>query len=112
MELAGRHIVVTGGASGIGRALRAALRRRGRARVVVADLDAATARGGRPRRSAGSRVPADVGREADIRGAGRARPRRRYGPIDLFFSNAGITGPSGGPETPDDGLGPASGAST
>jgi NAD(P)-dependent dehydrogenase (short-subunit alcohol dehydrogenase family) len=99
MDLAGRHIVVTGGASGIGRAC--ALRFADEdAKVTVADLDDAGAQ-----RTAGEidgiGVQADVGRESDIT-ALIETAQRHHGPIDVFFSNAGITGPAGGPEIAND----------
>ena len=93
MDLAGRHIVVTGGASGIGRAC--ALRFADEdARVTVADLDAAGAEA-TAKEIDGVAVRADVGSEAEL----RALIERAEGiaPIDAFFSNAGITGPPGGP---------------
>jgi NAD(P)-dependent dehydrogenase (short-subunit alcohol dehydrogenase family) len=65
----------------------------------VSDLDAATAQQTADE-VGGLAVPADVGREQEIRELiGRAEEAN--GPIDLFFSNAGITGPSGGPEILD-----------
>ena len=45
-------------------------------------------------------VPADVGREAEIRSL-VSSAQTSGGPIDLFFSNAGVPGPPGGPEAPD-----------
>src|SRR5205085_1684571 len=45
-------------------------------------------------------VEADVGREQDIL-ALIDRAREAGGPVDLFFSNAGVPGPPGGPEAPD-----------
>jgi NAD(P)-dependent dehydrogenase (short-subunit alcohol dehydrogenase family) len=51
----------------------------------------------------GLAVVTDVGREADIV-ALIAAAEERYGPIDLFFSNAGVAGPGGGPEASDDEL--------
>ena len=99
MDLAGRHIVVTGGASGIGRAC--ALRFADEdAKVTVADLDETGAQ-----RTAGEigglGLKADVGRESDIT-ALIDTAERHHGPIDVFFSNAGITGPAGGPEITND----------
>jgi NAD(P)-dependent dehydrogenase (short-subunit alcohol dehydrogenase family) len=94
MELAGRHIVVTGGASGIGRACALRFAEEG-ARITVADLDLegalATAN-----QIGGHAVPTDVGRETELR-ALVAEAERRQGQIDVFFSNAGITGALGGP---------------
>ncbi len=46
---------------------------------------------------------ADVGREGDIQ-ALIERARDHGGPIDLFYSNAGVPGPPGGPEAPDEEL--------
>ena len=98
MELTGKHVVVTGAASGIGRACAARFASEG-ARVVVADLDSAHAEAV-AREIGGLAIAADVGKEADIIALVR-RARDAGGPIDLFFSNAGVPGPAGGPEAPD-----------
>ena len=98
MELADRHVVVTGAGSGIGRAC-ATRFAAGGARVVVSDLDAARAEAVAAE-IGGVAVAADVSAEADIL-ALIAEAERRNGPIDLFFSNAGVPGPAGGPDAPD-----------
>jgi NAD(P)-dependent dehydrogenase (short-subunit alcohol dehydrogenase family) len=100
VDLQGRHAVITGGASGIGRAV--ALRfAEGGARVVVADLNEEGAEA-TARQIGGLAVRTDVGREADVK-ALIAAAEQENGPIDLFFSNAGITGAEGGPpELTDD----------
>ena len=98
MELAGRHVVVTGAGSGIGRALAARFAAEG-ARVVVADIDVAAASAVAGELGA-SAVGADVSGEAGV-SALIAAAREAYGPIDLFFSNAGVPGPPGGPEAAD-----------
>jgi NAD(P)-dependent dehydrogenase (short-subunit alcohol dehydrogenase family) len=100
MELNGRHVVVTGAASGIGRALARRFAAEG-ARVVVSDLDGDGAAATASEINALA-VRSDVGREQDIRDL-VARAEAENGPIDLFFSNAGVPGPGGGPEAPDDG---------
>jgi NAD(P)-dependent dehydrogenase (short-subunit alcohol dehydrogenase family) len=98
MELAGRHAVITGAASGIGRATALAFADEG-AKVTVADLDEHGAH-----RTAdeigGLAVTADVGREADIVSL-IDTAQHQHGPVDLFFSNAGIAGAPGGPEITD-----------
>jgi NAD(P)-dependent dehydrogenase (short-subunit alcohol dehydrogenase family) len=102
VELAGRHVVITGAGSGIGRAL--ALRfaaERPRA-LVLADIDLGSV-GEVAREVEGLAVHTDVSREEDIR-ALVARARDFGGPIDLFCSNAGIGGPGGGPEASDEEL--------
>ena len=91
MELEGRHVVVTGAGRGIGRALAQRFADEGARAVVVADMDAATA-AAVAEEVGGLAVTTDVGREEDIR-ALVARAEEANGPIDLFFSNAGITGP-------------------
>jgi NAD(P)-dependent dehydrogenase (short-subunit alcohol dehydrogenase family) len=99
VELEGRHVVVTGAGRGIGRALALRFADEGARAVVVSDLDPGTTRSA-AEELGGLGVPADVGREQDIRDL-IARAEEANGPIDLFFSNAGITGPSGGPEVLD-----------
>ncbi len=101
MELAGKHVVVTGAGSGIGRACATRFAQEG-ARVVVSDRDEARLHAVADEIGA-TAVAADVGHEADIV-ALIAAAQDRHGPIDLFFSNAGVPGPGGGPEAPDDEL--------
>jgi NAD(P)-dependent dehydrogenase (short-subunit alcohol dehydrogenase family) len=98
VELAGKHVVVTGAASGIGRACAARFVAEG-AHVVAADRDEARVQAAAQDMGALA-VVADVSREPGITGLiGTAESR--HGPIDLFFSNAGVAGPGGGPEAPD-----------
>jgi NAD(P)-dependent dehydrogenase (short-subunit alcohol dehydrogenase family) len=93
-------VVVTGGASGIGAALARAFAAEG-ARVVVADLDGDGA-GTVAREIGGLGVRTDVSREEEIKTL-VSEAEEAGGPIDLFFSNAGVPGPGGGPiEAPDD----------
>src|SRR5919202_2095362 len=100
MELAGKHAVITGAASGIGRACAQAFAQGG-ATVVVADLDHAGAMAVADEIGAHA-IQVDVGREEQIASL-IEEAEAANGPIDLFFSNAGITGPSGGPpELTDD----------
>jgi NAD(P)-dependent dehydrogenase (short-subunit alcohol dehydrogenase family) len=101
MELAGRHVVVTGAASGIGRAVALRFAAEGAARVVVADLDGERAQAVAAQ-AAGVAVAAevDVGRGSELRRL-IDHARQDGGPIDLFFSNAGVPGPPGGPEGSD-----------
>src|SRR4051812_50011961 len=99
MDPRGRHGVVPGAASGIGRALALRFADEGASAVVVSDLDEAGA-DAVAGEVGGLAVRADVGREEDIR-ALVARAEEANGPVELFVSNAGITGPSGGPELLD-----------
>ena len=100
MELAERNVVITGAGSGIGRAAAQRFAAERPRSIVVADLDLASAEE-TARDVGGVAVHVDVGRETSIRElVGRAR--EAGGPIDLFFSNAGIPGPGGGPDAPDE----------
>jgi len=98
MKVEGKHIVVTGGASGIGRALCRKFASAGARAVTVADLD-----GDGAKRVAeeigGLSVQVDVGDEAQIQGLVE-QTVSAHGPIDLFCSNAGI-GIHGGEEVPN-----------
>ncbi len=98
MELHERHVVITGAASGIGRACATAFAAEG-ARLVLADRDSAALDAVADELGAIA-VRADVGREADIQALVDAA-RGHHGPIDLWYSNAGVGGPGGGPEAPD-----------
>jgi NAD(P)-dependent dehydrogenase (short-subunit alcohol dehydrogenase family) len=109
MDPAGKTAVVTGGASGIGRALAERLARAG-ARVVVSDIDAEGA----------ARVAAGIERERPAPGHGRAialpcdvavaaevdalvdAAEAALGPVDLFCANAGVAG-GYDLDTPDEG---------
>jgi NAD(P)-dependent dehydrogenase (short-subunit alcohol dehydrogenase family) len=98
MNLRDKTIVVTGGATGIGRALCRRFAREAPRAVVVADLDAAGAEAVAGE-IGGWAVTADVSREPDVARLESA-VTGRHGAIDLFCSNAGII-VEGGEETPD-----------
>jgi NAD(P)-dependent dehydrogenase (short-subunit alcohol dehydrogenase family) len=90
VNVAGKVVVVTGGASGIGRALARRFAREGARTVVVADLDGAGAR----------RVADEIGGPAAAAAVDVSNEQQvteliddteaRHGPIDLFCSNAGV----------------------
>jgi NAD(P)-dependent dehydrogenase (short-subunit alcohol dehydrogenase family) len=100
MELAGRNIVITGAGSGIGRALAQRFAAEGPRTLVVADINHEAAEA-TAQTVGGHAVRADVGREEEII-ALVERARELGGPIDVFFSNAGVPGPGGGPEASDE----------
>ena len=88
MELPGKVVVVTGGASGIGAALCHRFAAEGAAGIVVADIDEVGAQ--RVADEAGGlAVAADVSDPGDV-AALVARTRDEVGEIDLLCSNAGI----------------------
>ncbi len=99
MHVAGKVVVITGGANGIGRALAARFRQEN-AKVAIADIDqqaladAAAATGALPFRT-------DVQSENEMFQLADA-VTRQLGPIGVFCSNAGII-MEGGEETPDAG---------
>jgi NAD(P)-dependent dehydrogenase (short-subunit alcohol dehydrogenase family) len=93
MELEGRHVVVTGAANGIGRALARRFHHEG-AQVVASDRDVeALARVAdqlnEARPGSAVAVVADIGTEAGNRHLVNAADDA-FGPIDLFFANAGV----------------------
>ena len=90
MQVAGKIVVVTGGASGIGKALCEAFHKAGAAKVIVADLDGAGARAVAASVQ-GVAFKCDVGLEKDIIHL-IEETERQFGPVALFCSNAGIGG--------------------
>ncbi len=98
MKIQDKVVVVTGGASGIGRGLCRRFAAEGAKGIVVSDYNGeGAAKVGKE--IGGLAVTADVGKEADIKKLVEIATRS-YGPIDLFCSNAGIS-VTGGAEAPD-----------
>jgi NAD(P)-dependent dehydrogenase (short-subunit alcohol dehydrogenase family) len=98
MQIKNRIVVVTGAASGIGQALAQRFASEGAKLVVCADINAEGA-AITAKRIGGIDFPTDVGKEADIKRLIET-VEADHGPIDLFFSNAGI-GIGGGVEVTD-----------
>lgn len=98
MDVQGKIAVVTGAASGIGKALAQALKQHG-ATVVCADLNAEGAEAVAAEIGAVARA-CDVSKESDIASL-VDWTEQSVGPIDLFCSNAGIL-VAGGVEVPDE----------
>lgn len=99
MDIAGKVIVVTGAASGIGRALAIRFAEEGAKVVVSADRDEAGAKE-TAQISNGAAFTVDVSKEGEISQLIET-VEQEHGPIDLFFSNAGIS-MRGGVETPNE----------
>src|SRR5690348_18468845 len=104
MDLTEKVVVVTGGASGIGRALARRFADEGARGVAVADIDADGARAVAEQISANGSEAIGVG--CDVSEAAQvedliSQAERAYAPVDLFCANAGI-GQGTGLDTPDD----------
>jgi NAD(P)-dependent dehydrogenase (short-subunit alcohol dehydrogenase family) len=88
MDLADKHVVVTGGANGIGRALCRRFAAEGARAVVVADMDGGGATAVADE-IGGTAVRLDVSVEDEVSGLVETAISAN-GPIDLFCANAGI----------------------
>jgi NAD(P)-dependent dehydrogenase (short-subunit alcohol dehydrogenase family) len=98
MELKDKICVVTGAASGIGKALCEAFAKEGAKHVICVDMNGSGAKA-TASDVGGTAFTVDVSDEAQITNMIDA-VERDIGPIDLFFSNAGIA-VGGGMETPN-----------
>ena len=98
MKITGTVVVVTGGGTGIGRALCRRFAAEGAKAVVVADMNAATAKQVADE-IGGTAITTDVSREADVVRL-VTQTIAAHGGIDLFCSNAGIA-VNGDENTPD-----------
>jgi NAD(P)-dependent dehydrogenase (short-subunit alcohol dehydrogenase family) len=96
-DLTGKVAIITGGASGMGRAASILFARHG-ANVVLADLNAASGdEVAQLASESGNKAlfqRADVSQEADV-AALVARTVREFGRLDIIFNNAGIGGAVG-----------------
>ncbi|MEJ7929558.1 SDR family oxidoreductase [Ramlibacter sp. AN1015] len=99
MEMQGKVAIVTGGGSGIGEGLVRRFVAEGARAVVAADLRLEEAE--RVAREAGAHaLHCDVRQESSLRALVDAT-RARFGQVDVFVSNAGILGRTGGFELED-----------
>ena len=99
MQIKDKIVVVTGAASGIGRALAQRFAKDGAKKVICSDINAEGVRA-TAAEVGGLAFVTDVSREADIQ-AMIEQVEAEVGPIDLFCSNAGI-GFGGGAEVSDE----------
>jgi NAD(P)-dependent dehydrogenase (short-subunit alcohol dehydrogenase family) len=99
MKVAGKHVIVTGGGNGIGRALCRRFAAEGAKAVVVADIDGDAA-GAVAEEIGGMALATNVAVEADVVSL-VDRAVEANGPVDLFCANAGIV-VTGGVEASDD----------
>lgn len=101
MQLNNKVVVVTGAAKGIGFALAERFAAEGARTVVVVDLDPADCKSAADSMGAAAfDLAADVSDPSEVAGV-VAQTEERFGPIDLFVSNAGI-GTNQGVEAPVD----------
>ena len=99
MKLNDRVAIITGAGSGIGAACARAFAQRG-AKVVVVDRNAAGAQQV-AQDIGGLAIACDIGSEEQVN-ALVERTQRELGPVDVFFSNAGIATGSDPLSTPLD----------
>lgn len=99
MEVKDKTIVITGGASGIGRAMAQRFTSEGAKQIVVADLNADGVQAVADEIGARA-IPTNVAKEDEVKHLIETA-EKDYGQIDLLCNNAGI-GVGGGPETPND----------
>ncbi|MDX1491486.1 MAG: SDR family oxidoreductase [Pseudohongiellaceae bacterium] len=103
MKIKDKVVVVTGGASGIGKSLCERFAKEGAKAIVVSDIDAAGVEAVTEQIATQTQalgVVTDVSKESDVQEL-VAKTIEAFGPIDLFCSNAGIF-TAGGEEVSDE----------
>ena len=90
MELKNKVVVITGGSGGIGRAMAKAFLAEGAKAVMLADLNEAAVTAAAKEIGCDG-MACDVTQEAQVQALVK-RTEDKYGPIDLFCSNAGASG--------------------
>ena len=100
VDLSGKSALVTGAASGIGRAIAEDLSRRG-ARVLLADIDESSLRAVAAALSGSVTQRADISSRDDCR-ALVERARRDWGGVDILVNNAGLQHVAPVEEFPED----------
>ena len=90
MELKDKVVVITGGSGGIGRAMAKAFLAQGARAVMLADLDPAAVSAAAKEIGCDG-MACDVTQEAQVQALVKTTTEK-YGPIDLFCSNAGAGG--------------------
>jgi NAD(P)-dependent dehydrogenase (short-subunit alcohol dehydrogenase family) len=100
MDIKGKVAIVTGAASGIGRAAARRFAAEGARGVVLADLDLTKTKTVADE-FGGLAVACNVSLERDIQALVK-KAIDAYGQVDIFFSNAGILGKEGGFELEDE----------
>lgn len=99
MEIKDKVVVITGGASGIGKAMAKRFTEEGAKQIVIADLNAPGLQSVADEIGARA-IATNVANEAEVKHL-ISTAEADYGQIDLLCNNAGI-GVGGGPETPND----------
>lgn len=102
MEIKAKHVVITGAGRGIGAAVARRFAAEGAGALVLADLDLDAAEEvAAELGDIATAVRVDAGSQEDVTGL-VAHATEANGPIDLYFSNAGLGGPAVGPDAPDE----------
>ena len=99
MEIKDKVVVITGAASGIGRAMARRFRDEGAKQLVIADMNA-DGLNTVAQETGAHAIVTNVSLESDVNQL-ISTAQSSYGKIDLLCNNAGI-GVGGGPETPND----------